>query len=110
MRIDCDTCLARDLHCGDCVVSVLLGMPALRSHDDLNGPESGIAPHAARVGAGIPASSLDLDPDERVALAVLAEGGLVPPLRVLPGGGDDSRARTDTPDRALRIAHEREVS
>jgi len=27
MIIDCDTCVMRDLACGDCVVSVLLGPP-----------------------------------------------------------------------------------
>jgi hypothetical protein len=110
MRIDCDTCLARDLHCGDCVVSVLLGMPAVRGRDDPNAPGSDISPHAAGVGTSIYSSNLDLDPDERVALAVLADGGLIPPLRVLPGGGGELRARTDTPSRALRIAQERAVS
>ena len=50
VRIDCDTCLVRGLSCHDCVVTVLLGMP----------PE------------------LDLDADETRALAVLADGGLVP--------------------------------
>ena len=54
-RIDCDTCLVRGLHCHDCVVTVLLGPP----------PE------------------LDIDDDERRALDVLAEGGLVPPLRLV---------------------------
>jgi hypothetical protein len=56
--VDCDTCIARGPTCGDCVVSVLLGAPS---------------------------SGLDLDPDERAALAVLADGGLVPPLRLIPG-------------------------
>ena len=55
MIIDCEGCVMRDLACGDCVVSVLLGPP----------PE--------QIGS-----------EEQVALAVLAEGGLVPPLRMLP--------------------------
>lgn len=52
-RIDCDTCVVRDLHCDDCVVSVLLG----------------------------PRTTLDTE--EREALAVLAGGGLIPPLRLV---------------------------
>lgn len=53
--IDCDTCLVRGLHCHDCVVTALLGPP----------PEEGF-------GA-----------DEQRALDVLAQGGLVPPLRMV---------------------------
>lgn len=55
VRIDCDACLVRGLSCHDCVVTALLGPP----------PE------------------LSLDDDERRALEVLAEGGLVPPLRLV---------------------------
>jgi hypothetical protein len=55
MLIDCDTCEVRGLACSDCVVSVLLGVP-----DD---------------GA-------QLDEPERDAIGVLAEAGLVPPLRL----------------------------
>lgn len=54
-RIDCDTCVVRGLACHDCVVTVLLGPP----------PE------------------LSLDDDQRLALDVLARGGLVPPLRLV---------------------------
>jgi hypothetical protein len=54
-RIDCDTCLVRGLACHDCVVTVLLGPP----------PE------------------LTFDDEERHALEVLADGGLVPPLRLV---------------------------
>jgi hypothetical protein len=60
-RIDCDTCVVRGLACHDCVVTVLLGPP----------PE------------------LMLEDEARVALDVLAAGGLVPPLRMvqpIPGG------------------------
>jgi hypothetical protein len=56
MLIDCDTCRVRDLACGDCVVTVLLG--------------------SARV---------DLDGEEQAAIAVLASSGLVPPLRLVAG-------------------------
>jgi hypothetical protein len=62
VRIDCDTCLVRGLACHDCVVTVLLGPP----------PE------------------LSLDADEEAALSVLADSGLVPPLRlVTPVTGPD---------------------
>lgn len=51
MIIDCDSCQVRGLACGDCVVAVLIGPPAL-------------------------------DAEERRALGVLADAGLVPPLRL----------------------------
>ena len=56
MIIDCDRCRMRDLACHDCVVSFLLGPPG-----------------GAREG---------FDTEERAALGVLAESGLVPPLRL----------------------------
>ena len=58
LHVDCDGCQARGISCGDCVVTVLLGAP----------------PEGVR-----------LDPDEQAALAALAESGLVPPLRLIPG-------------------------
>ena len=57
MLIDCDTCVGRGKACGGCVLSVMLEAP----------PEG-----------------VELDADERQALAVLADGGLVPPLRLIP--------------------------
>jgi len=71
-RIDCDSCVVRGLACHDCVVTVLLGPP----------PE------------------LTLDDDERRALDVLADGGLVPPLRLVqpvdgPSLHDQSEGPTD---------------
>ena len=54
MIIDCSGCVMRDVACEDCVVSFLLG-PAER-----------------------------LEPAEQTALAVLADGGLVPPMRMRP--------------------------
>lgn len=62
MLIDCDACAVRGPACGDCVVTVLLG----------------VSP------AGTPDGVLDLDGAEREAIAVLAESGLVPPLRLVP--------------------------
>lgn len=59
MLIDCDSCAVRDLQCGDCVVGVLLGTTG--------GP-------------------VEVDADERQALAVLADSGLVPRLRLVPAG------------------------
>ncbi len=64
MIIDCDGCAMRDLACDDCVVTSLLG-PA---------PGLGSA--------------------EQAALAVLAEGGLVPPLRMLPVQPEPTGPRT----------------
>lgn len=55
LHIDCDTCKVRGLACHDCVVTVLLGPP----------PE------------------LAFDEDECRALNVLADSGLVPPLRMV---------------------------
>jgi hypothetical protein len=59
--VDCDTCAVRGPACGDCVVTFLLGPPDVLFHDGL--PQVEIA-----------------------ALAVLADSGLVPPLRLVPGG------------------------
>lgn len=58
LHVDCTSCAVRNLACGDCVVTVLLGMP-----------ETGV----------------DIDSSEQAALAALAESGLVPPLRLIPG-------------------------
>ena len=58
MVIDCEGCTARGPACGDCVVTVLLGAPPDGVH---------------------------LDETERRALAALADGGLVPPLRLVTG-------------------------
>ena len=58
MILDCDTCVMRDLACEDCVVSVLLGPPGAMTE-------------------GFAA-------DEAAAIDVLADAGLVPPLRLVP--------------------------
>ncbi len=59
LHVDCETCVARGPACQDCMISVLLGAP----------------------GQG----GLDLDPAEQSALSALADSGLVPPLRLIPG-------------------------
>jgi hypothetical protein len=78
--IDCDTCAVRGLACGDCVVTVLLAMPTV---DDkpIGAPAMGVP--AASV---MPAMPVELDDAEQAAIAVLAELGLVPPLRLVVGG------------------------
>lgn len=65
MIIDCDGCGVRGDACGDCVVAVLLGAPP------------------------------DLQADEQRALGVLAEAGLVPPLRLVEGR--EAAGATDVP-------------
>lgn len=65
MRIDCDTCVARDIACGECVVAVLLRSPAQP------GTERAFDP-------------VELDADEQAAIGTLAYVGLVPPLRLVP--------------------------
>jgi hypothetical protein len=58
LRVDCGRCVAKGPACDDCVVSVVLD-PSRRQ--------------------------LDLDTDEQSALEALADGGLIPPLRLIPG-------------------------
>jgi len=57
--VDCDTCVARGPACADCVVTSLLGLPEWWATEGVAG-------------------------EEMTALAVLADSGLVPPLRLLP--------------------------
>ncbi len=64
MHIDCDSCVVRGKGCGDCVVTFLLG--------------------------GAP-PVLEFDETEQSALAALAAGGLVPPLRMMSGSAGDRR-------------------
>lgn len=56
MLIDCDTCAVRGTSCRDCVVTVLLGPPS---------------------------EPVEFDAAERHALELLAEAGLLPPLRAV---------------------------
>ena len=58
MIIDCDRCEMRNVACDDCVVTVLLGEPPVGTLAD----------------------------EEAGALQALADGGLVPPLRMRPRG------------------------
>ena len=83
MVIYCERCEVRGLACGDCVVGVLLGMPGVAP-----GPPDGSADETAygtdasgRRPSG--ASAVHLDAPEQRALAVLADQGLVPRLRLV---------------------------
>ncbi|HKC29774.1 MAG TPA: hypothetical protein VKB75_17295 [Jatrophihabitans sp.] len=58
MLIDCDTCIARDEACGDCVMTVLLGRSP---------------------------APVELDDEVEAAIGSLAQVGLVKPLRLVPG-------------------------
>jgi hypothetical protein len=73
MIIDCGSCAVAGPACDDCVVSVLLGIPEvpLRSADLPLG------------STDLPLGSTDLPDDHAAAVAVLAESGLVPPLRLV---------------------------
>jgi hypothetical protein len=64
MDIDCGSCQAFPQACSDCMVSVLLGLPG-----EQPAPQFPIV-HVASEHAG--------------ALEVLAGGGLIPPLRLVP--------------------------
>jgi hypothetical protein len=72
MIIDCEGCAVRGAACGDCVIGVLLGAPA---------PADQGAEAPSDVPSGAPI--VQLDAPERRALAVLADQGLVPRLRLV---------------------------
>ena len=63
MLIDCDTCSVRGDACRDCVVTVILNNPSIRND---------------------PPQTVELDEEEQLAVAHLAEAGLLPPLRLVP--------------------------
>ncbi len=85
MIIDCDGCGVRGSACGDCVIGVLLGVPAVPAAADPDGAERSEAPSGAPI--------VQLDAPERRALAVLADQGLVPRLRLVA-----TRTRRASPD------------
>jgi hypothetical protein len=80
MIIDCDTCQVRGAACGDCVIGVLMGIPEpVTGADPGPGAEPATAPPDLPSGAPI----VQLDAPEQRALAVLADQGLVPRLRLV---------------------------
>jgi hypothetical protein len=79
MVIDCGTCEVAGDACTDCVVSVLLGFPAMPNTPNMpNIPGTGGL--AAEFG---PAGALEIADEHRAALDVLAGSGLIPPLRLV---------------------------
>lgn len=62
MLIDCDNCEVRGLACSDCVVTVLLGS----TPDEVQ--------------------HVEVDADEQRAIEVLADAGMIPPLRLVTAG------------------------
>lgn len=98
MIIDCEGCAVRGDACGDCVVGVLLGVPEVPAR----GAEGSAGGAEAAGGERPPGASIvQLDAPEQRALAVLAEQGLVPRLRLVsvrpnratPDGAAPSRDR-----------------
>jgi len=61
MLLDCQSCVMRDKACSDCVVTLLLG--PMPAHLD----------------------------EHRESLDVLAKAGLVPPLRLIQGSGQQTQ-------------------
>lgn len=69
MIIDCDSCVMRDIACGDCVVSVLLDIkPA-------------------------PGKNAELSNADKAAINNLSSVGLVPPLRFVPDSPNQKRVK-----------------
>lgn len=80
MVIDCERCAVRGLACGDCVIGVLLGVPGVPATEP-TAASDGSGPAAGRPSG---AAAVQLDAPEQRALAVLADQGLVPRLRLVP--------------------------
>jgi len=69
MIIDCESCVMRDIACGDCVVSVLLDIkPA-------------------------PGKNAELSNADKAAINNLSSVGLVPPLRFVPDSPNQKRVK-----------------
>lgn len=89
MIVDCASCQVRPSACADCVVGVLLGVPApgeLPAAAPAPGREVIDATHSGESEVPSGAPQLQLDAAERRALEVLADQGLIPRLRLVSGG------------------------
>lgn len=80
VAIDCASCDVRGLACGDCVVTVLLGTPPSW-----------------------------LDDEEQRALGVLADSGLVPPLRLVTTHESEAAEIGETQSRRVSTSARREA-
>ena len=90
MIIDCQSCEVREIHCADCVVTALLG------HEP--------------VFEDLPSDQIDLDAAEQTALEVLAESGLVSPLRLVSARNPvEASPQLVDPDRPRRYGGVRRV-
>jgi len=76
MIIDCGECAVRGDACADCVVTFLT-VPVRPSE-----PAVAAASGSAASPEVAPTGRVDLDAAEQGAIGVLAESGLVPPLRL----------------------------
>ncbi len=75
MLIDCDTCEMRGRACGDCVVSFMT-IPVR--------PGASSAPSRPEPASSVP-EPVEMDHDQVKAVANLAAGGLIAPLRLVEG-------------------------
>lgn len=87
LHIDCDTCTVRGASCAECMVTVLLGLPAPRRAR----PRTPRCHGVQADGSPLPEQ---LSEDDLAALDVLARAELVPHLRFTEvGGGGAQRVR-----------------
>ncbi len=80
MQVDCDRCAVRGPACAECVVTFVLGLSdrsARGAAGSISGPRLGGA--EAVIGSGV----VSFEDSEWRALDVLADSGLVPPLRLV---------------------------
>lgn len=102
MIIDCDSCAVREVACGDCVIGVLLGVPAVPAAGERRTGAGAAVRRATSLSATdhLPsgASTVHLDAPERRALDVLADQGLVPRLRLVAGPVRRDAPNYDSPE------------
>lgn len=88
MLLDCDSCTMRDLACGDCVVTVLLGLPEVPAAITPTERRPDRWSRDTRSALRLPLADDDEAVEQR-ALRVLADAGLIsdrhPLLRAADG-------------------------